>query len=202
MGYLVVKNTFLELVPTVEAEMRSRNRSCPIALRRSTCTPEQKPPTELLRIRSDQLNLGVDAELPNPFLGQCCAKGREAFQKVAFASYDPGEVSCADEAPSDKHDQVGTLQKKGRPCKEKRVRYKNFVHRLQKQVLANPLSFSMDEVEYPPSLQINHDRRSKLIKRIESYQHEVLMSFSDQPTSVTSAPSSSSCSPLLLANLV
>jgi len=182
--------------------MRSRNRSCPIALQRSTCKPEQKQPTELLHIRSDNLILDVDTELPNPFLRQSYTKDRETFQKAASASCDPGAESCADESPAAKQDQVAKSQKKSRPCREKRERYRKFVHRLKEQALANPLSFSMDKVEFPQSLLINHDQRSKLIKHIQSYQHEVLKSVGVQPTSVTSAPSSSSCSPLLIANLI
>jgi len=59
--------------------------------------------------------------------------------------------------------------KKHRPCRGKRLRYKRFVKRIEAHIQANPVSFDLNKITLPPSLQANVKQQEKLRRRIERY---------------------------------
>jgi len=139
---VVVKNTFLEVIPKME-KLKSRPRSCPIMRSRSRTSR------------------------------------KEHFRVEVCVPLDPIDVSCnssTDILSAEERDQE--KKKAPRPCKGKRNRYKKLVHHLERQIMANPGVFTMDDIVLPPSLQANQTQRLKLIDRMAKYQQEVLTSCS------------------------
>lgn len=64
-------------------------------------------------------------------------------------------------------------EKKSRPCKGKRQRYKKLVERLKTEISSNAESFNIEDVRFPPSLLKNTEQREKLIHYMGCYQNKV-----------------------------
>jgi len=77
----------------------------------------------------------------------------------------PGNTSATESAPS------GPIHKKNRPCKGKRLRYKRLVERLRAAIVANPETFDVDDIVFPPSM--SDERQQRLKKELEAYQAQV-----------------------------
>jgi len=64
-------------------------------------------------------------------------------------------------------------KKRQRPCRAKRQRYRKFVNKLKAEIVADPSSFEMCQVELLPSLIDHPERLHKLTLYLESFQEQV-----------------------------
>jgi len=68
---------------------------------------------------------------------------------------------------------VAKWKKANRPCKGQRKRLKKFVEHLKMQILADPESFDVQNVNLLPSLSSNAEKRQRLMDFIEEYHQRV-----------------------------
>jgi len=174
MAIMLVKNTFLELLPITEDNMRPRSRSCPTNRLKTDCAAKKLIWTEPPFVRNEELNADEDRELQTLWPTRPCNGTTDSFSIGVFAPPDPLGSSSEPSIDEPTSDQQSQATKRNRPCKGKRHRHKKLVHRLQMQILENPEDFTMDDVVLPPSLLANEEQRLKLIGRMKLYQHEVL----------------------------
>jgi len=93
---------------------------------------------------------------------------------VSQGSTDATELSTADEKSTrDPSEPSGGKMKPSRPCKGKRMRYTKFVERLKSDISANPETFSIESVIFPPSLEANKQKKERLINHMMFYQDNV-----------------------------
>jgi len=99
-------------------------------------------------------------------------QGRHNPVLVAHTS-DSDSPELADAGEPELMVQEQVAYKKSRPCKGKRDRYKKLVKRLQADIQADPVTFDLNALTLPPSLQANDKQREKLLERMDRYQHRV-----------------------------
>jgi len=93
---------------------------------------------------------------------------------VSQSSTNDTEHSTADEkSTTDSFEPAGGKMKPSRPCKGKRMRYKKFVERLKREISADPETFSIKSVTFPPNLEENLQKQERLINHMMSYQKQV-----------------------------
>jgi len=119
---------------------------------------------------------------PSPAMGDInvntclLSQGRDGKHATSTAcSQDLDSTACDDAGtPLAVAEQYG-VRKGGRPCKAKRIRYKNLVKRLEIQILEDPSSFDLEAMSLPPSLQTNDEQRAKLMQQMEVFKHRAKM---------------------------
>jgi len=174
MDFVYVKNTFLEVVAITDESARPRSNSCSAICSRITCAAKELVLAEP-RVRNEEIDADEDMDSSTSWSAQSCNSGSEPFMTDVLLPVDPTEASSksrTDEAVAEERNQ----EKKNRPCKGKRNRYKKLVQRLETQISENPEIFDIDQVVLPPSLQANHSQRLKLIDRMERYKNRALTS--------------------------
>jgi len=173
MDSVSVQNTVVEVVPITDESMRPPSRSCSAICSRSTSAAKELVLTEPPRVRKEEIDVDEDMDLSTPWSAQSCNSGSESFMSDGLLPVDPTEASPESRTAEPVAEEKNQA-KKSRPCKSKRNRYKNLVHRLEKQISENPEVFRMDQVVLPPSIQANGTQRLKLIGRMERYQNRAL----------------------------
>jgi len=142
--FVMVKNTFIEVVMASECTAPRRQHSC----------PPQSHQSKGPGCDSDRTWMSTTHFIPT-----CAASIQdkdshgESARETAVTK-EPGK-------------------KRYRPCKGKRLRYKRFVERLHMQVAMDGESFNMDQVLWPPSLQADDKKRQKLIRCMENFHHQI-----------------------------
>jgi len=111
----------------------------------------------------------------------------EPFASEEQDSTSDGELYMAitPEAGSDKKKK----NRKSRPCKGKRLRYKKFVEQLQETAMAAPHLMDVQCVAWPPSLQNDFRKQHKLMMHLTECKLQQLK-IQGEPCTVNPAPSS------------
>jgi len=100
---------------------------------------------------------------------QSCGEDLNHPTSTAYAK-DRDATAFSDAGKPELIAQPQELNKKSRPCKGKRNRYKKLVLRLQADIKADPVSFDLNMLSLPPSLQANDEQRRRLQNRLEHFR--------------------------------
>jgi len=161
MLFAYVKHTFIKAQRPQEHQNHARCQSCP---------------PNIWKGRPETNRQAVEQDTTSTYLWQEQASIIGWTRSGSSASTPNSDQSQSDDNQCNSN--VAQRKKKhsrpSRPCKGKRLRFKKFVERLKTQIDSKVEFFDIEEVAWPPSLEINDKKRQLLIQRIEQYQHKAL----------------------------
>jgi hypothetical protein len=107
---------------------------------------------------------------------------------LKFETLEDMRDSHAMELPSDKGQ---SKQGRVRPCKRKRLGFKNFVAQLHEQIQSDPQGFNMDNIEWPSALLDNESGRikNKTLSNLSVYRNKLLAELSNKNANPSSTSS-------------
>jgi len=90
--------------------------------------------------------------------------------------YPTGDETITTEDGEDDFSAVSQMnqERRHRPCKGKRLRYRKLVERLKVEIRKQAPIFRVEEISWPPSLQEDTRKRQKLMHTLTFYQRKVL----------------------------
>jgi len=131
------------------------------------------------------IHVGLPLHLAHPVRCQSCPpKSQQGIPKATelvfwapphFHSRAETDLNDDPTSESSQTQQAMTQnnKKEQRPCKAKRQRYRKFLNKLKAQIVADPSSFDMRQVELLPSLTDHPKRLHKLTLYLENFQEQV-----------------------------
>jgi len=158
MLFAFVRHTFIEVAVASEHKKHARCQSCP---------------PNIWKGRPETNRQAVEQDTTSTYLWQEQASIIGWTHSGSSASPHNSDQSQSDENPCNSN-AAQHKKRPSRPCKGKRLRFRKFVERLKTQIDSKVEFFDIEEVAWPPSLEINDKKRQLLIQRIEQYQHKAL----------------------------